>query len=170
MENNTIHTLMAELSDFKQRFIDRKLYLYNKLGAVQKELSNIDKILEFKNLSEKELIDITKKRINLLHLRRNIKEELKYFEEIDKDNQFTYNTLGLYLKMYESARQTIEDIATNSANFYSSNPETIKKIDISDYSEEEIDKAVESLEKHFQKVFIDKEEKAIKAYNKCRAI
>ena len=56
MENNTIHTLIEELSYFKERFINRKLYLYNKLGAVQKELSNIDKILEFKNFTEEELI------------------------------------------------------------------------------------------------------------------
>lgn len=72
--------------------------------------------------------------------------------------------------MYGSAKQTIEDIAINSANFYSSNPETIKKIDITGYSEEEIDKEVKSLEKHFQKVFIDREEQSIKAYNKCRVI
>lgn len=170
MENNTIHTLMEELSFFKERFINRKLYLYNKLGAVQKELSNIDKILEFKNFTEEELIDMTKKRKELLLLRRSIKEELKYFEEIDKDNQFTYNTLGFYIKMYRNAKQTIEDIAVNSANFYSSNPETIKKIDITGYSEEQIQKEVESLKKVFQKVFIDREERFIKAYNKCRVI
>lgn len=167
---NTIHTLMEELTDIKKRFVDRKLYLYNKLGAVQKELSNIDKILEFKKSNEKELIEITKKRKKLLLLRRNIKEELKYFEEIDKDNQFSYNALGYYIKLYGNTKQVIEEIALNSANFYSSTPETIKKIDIAGFTEGEVKDTVLSLEKNFQKVFIDKEEQSIKAYNKCRVI
>lgn len=169
MENN-IHELMNKLNDIKDKFVKRKLYLYNKLGVVQKELSNIDKFIEFNNFDSDKKENIYDHRKKLLLLRREIKEELKYFEEIDKDNQFSYNSLGYYIKVYNDSKKTIEDIAVKSANFYTSNPDSIKRISLEGMTEDEIENLIENMQSKYEKVFIDKEENSLKAYNKCRII
>ena len=166
MANNNIHELMKELEDFKNRFVKRKISVANELGCLDKSINSLLKKMELEDLSSEELLKISSEFQNLCRVRREIKSELKIFNDIDEDNKFTYNMLGYTLKEYKNKCKVIERLSQNPEK-YNVNSD-IKTIEVANKSDIEIEDLIERFKDKYDKVVYGTNTKKIYLYNNCR--